>query len=390
MTAPPQALVRPPELSQAQDRSASRLELFFDLAYVLVVAQLATALADDLSWRGAATFCGLFAVTWWSWVSITLYANRFDTDDVLYRLAKLGSAFAVAVLAASATEAVGVQSHIFALGYLATRLVLLALYVRAWRHVTRARRTCRAHLLGTGAGASFWAVSLLVPTPARFVLWAAGIAVEIALPLVLTRTANDAPLHVQHLPERFGLFVILVLGESVAAVVIGMSEADWRVPSVVVAAVGFVLTSALWWSYFDLGGAAGEQQLQDHEDTRSRAVADRYVGGHLPLLLGLALVGVGIEQYVAHPLGELTAGGRWALCAGAGLFLLGTAVVVAGTADSWRAAWPWPVVAVPAVVLVGLLDALLPVVTVSAVGLALLLTVLAGIREQHRGQLRTS
>src|SRR3712207_815537 len=106
-SAPSTRLIRPPELRTGEDRSASRLELFLDLAYVLVVAELAGAFAEDLTWHGAAVFAAMFTVTWWSWVTITLYANRFDTDDVLYRLAKLAGAFGVAVMAAAASDPTG-------------------------------------------------------------------------------------------------------------------------------------------------------------------------------------------------------------------------------------------------------------------------------------------
>ncbi len=102
--------VRAPELRTDEGRSASRLELFFDLAFVLVVAELAIALREDVTWHGFLVFAGLFATVWWSWVSSTLYANRFDHDDVVYRLFKLGSMAAVVGLAASATERRGSAS----------------------------------------------------------------------------------------------------------------------------------------------------------------------------------------------------------------------------------------------------------------------------------------
>lgn len=72
----PAPLVYPPKLRTGEDRSASRLELFFDLAYVLVVAELVGAFIEDLTWHGAVVFAGLFSVTWWSWVTTTLYANQ--------------------------------------------------------------------------------------------------------------------------------------------------------------------------------------------------------------------------------------------------------------------------------------------------------------------------
>ncbi len=384
-------LIRPPEL-RAKDsgRSASRLELFFDLAYVLVVAEIATSFAKDLSWHGAAELAGLFAITWWSWVTITLYANRFDTNDVIYRLAKLGGAGAVIAMAASAQEAVGSKGTIFALGYLVTRLLLLALYARAWRHVRDARPTILIYLIGTGAGALLWTASLPVSGTPRYVLWAAGILVEAVAPVVATRRGGGVPLHLEHLPERFGLFVILVLGESVAAIVVGVHDTDWVAISVLIAAFGYVLVAALWWLYFDLGGAAGKRNLVDEGEDQESGVADAYVYGHLPLILGLVVVAVGIEQFILHPGDDLSTAARWALHGGTMLFLLGTVAVVGGTAGSWRAIWPWPTVAIPAFALLGAVPGLAPVATIGLSAAVVVATVLAGIRQQRRGALQTT
>lgn len=386
----PAPLFSPPRLRTGEDRSASRLELFSDLAYVLVVAELTRAFAKDLTWHGAAAFAALFSVSWWSWVTITLYANRFDTNDVPYRLAKLGVVFAVAVMAASAAEATGPDARFFTLGYLATRLLLLVLYVRAHRHVVEARATIAIYATGAAVGAALWASSLIVPAPTRYVLWAVGVLVEAISPLLATRHGQDVPLHQEHLPERFALFVILVLGESITSVVLGMHETEWRVASVATAAVGFVIAAALWWNYFDLGGAVGKQRLLADEGRQSSGIPDRYVYSHLPLILGLAVVGIGIEEYILHPVGELSTGGRWTLCGGTALFLAGTALMVAGTSGRWAAAWPWPVAAIPPILLIGVLDSLLPIISASAIGVAVVVTVLAGIREQRRGQLDTT
>jgi low temperature requirement protein LtrA len=385
----PTPLIRPPQLRTHEERTATRLELFFDLAYVLVIAELAAAFAAELTWRGAVIFGALFTVTWWSWVTTTLYANRFDTNDVIYRLAKLGAALAVAVMAASATEAVGPKATNFAVGYLATRVLLLALYGRAYRYVPDARPTIVIYLTGTGAGAALWTVSLVVPGPGRYVLWAAGVLVEAAAPVAATRFGGGVPLHLEHLPERFGLFVILVLGESIASVVTGVHDTNWQTSSVIVATMGFIIGAALWWNYFDLGGAAGKQRLVAEGRDQESSVADAYLYGHLPLTLGLATVAVGIEQFIVHPTGELSPAARWTLSGGAALFLTGTAMVIAGTSGRWRAAWPWPTTATPALLVVGLAD-LPPAVTAGAVGAVLVITNIAGIRKQRRGELETT
>ncbi|MGN9912238.1 low temperature requirement protein A [Phytohabitans sp. LJ34] len=383
-------LIRPPQLRTSEDRTASRLELFFDLAYVLVFAELATTFAKDLSWHGAAVFAGLFAVTWWSWVTTTLYANRFDTNDVIYRLAKLGGTAAVMGMAASGPEAVGERATTFAICYLATRVLLLALYARAYRHVTEARATVRIYLAGIGASAALWAASLAVPGNLRFVIWAAGILVEASAPVMATRFGGGVPLHLEHLPERFGLLVILVLGESVASVVLGVHDTKWDLRAALLAAVSFVAVAALWWNYFDLGGAAGKQALVADGEDQESGVADAYIYGHLPLTLGLAAVAVGIEQFILHPTNGVPTAGRWALHGGVVLFLAGTAAVIVGTSRRWRSAWPWPIAAVPAVVLVGLAGGLPPLASIGFVGAVLVATVLAGIQAQRHGKLETT
>jgi small Trp-rich protein len=383
-------LIRPPELRVGEERTASRLELFFDLAYVLVIAELATTWSNDLTARGALIFVGLFTVTWWSWVTTTVYANRFDTNDVIYRLAKLGTTAAVIGMAASAQAAVDGKAVAFAGSYLATRLLLFGLYLRAYRHVTDARATTVIYLVGIGAGAALWAISLAVPGNSRYVLWAAGVIVEAAAPVAATRWGGGVPLHVEHLPERFGLFVMLVLGESVASVVTGLHDTDWQAASTWMAVIGFLAVAAAWWDYFDLGGAVGKRRLEmDGEDQESR-VADAYIYGHLPLTLGLAAFAVGVEQFIAHPTSGLSAVGRWALHGGAALFLTGTAAVVAGTSGRWRAAWPWPVAAVPAVVVVGLFGDVVPAAALGLTSGILILTVFAGVWGQRRGQLETT
>jgi hypothetical protein len=95
-------------------------------------------------------------------------------------------------------------------------------------------------------------------------------------------------------------------------------------------------------------------------------------------------------QFILHPTGGVPAAGRWALHGGVALFLAGTAAVIVGTSRRWRAAWPWPTAAVPAVVLIGLADRLPPLASISAVGAVLAATVLAGIRAQRRGDLETT
>jgi low temperature requirement protein LtrA len=370
------SLVRPPDLQTGEDRSASRLELFFDLAFVLVVAELAIELRDDVTPQGALRFAGLFTTVWWAWVSSTLYANRFDHDDVLYRLYKLASMAAVIGLAASATEATGERFGIFVACQLVLRLLLFLQYARAYRHVREARPVVRMYLVGAAAGALLWGVSLLVPRPLAFAVWGAAVLAEALVPLVVTRAPADVPLHVEHLPERFALFVILVLGESVAGVAHGLSDADWRASAIPVAVLSFVLAAALWWSYFDLAGARAKRLLNEVGGQRSDHSHDVYIFGQLPLTLALATVGAGIELAVVESgEGEVPTGTRLLLAGGVAVFLISMTITDTGMSRRTRSGWWWPLAAaavalldialeLPAVVVVGALAALLIAVLV--------------------------
>ena len=368
-------LVRPPDLQTGEDRTASRLELFFDLAFVLVVAELALELHDDVTVQGALRFAGMFAVIWWSWVSSTLYANRFDHDDVLYRLYKLTGMAAVVGLAASATEATGERFGIFVGCQLVLRAMLLLQYGRAYRHVADARPVARLYLIGAAAGALLWTVSLFVPRPLGFALWAAAVLLEALVPLIVTRAPADVPLHVEHLPERFALFVILVLGESVAGVAHGLYDAGWSAPAVPVAVLSFVLTAALWWSYFDLAGARAKKLLNEVGGQRSDHSHDVYIFGQLPLTLALATVGAGIELAIVQSgEGEVPTGTRLLLAGGVALYLISTTVTDTGMSRRARSHWWWPLAAA----VVALIDVALelPAVVVVAALAALMVAVL--------------
>jgi low temperature requirement protein LtrA len=369
-------LVRPPDLQTDEERSASRLELFFDLAFVLVVAELAIELRDDVTPSGALTFAGLFATVWWAWVSATLYANRFDHDDVLYRLTKLASMAAVVGLAASATDATGERFAIFVGCQVLLRALLVLQYARAYRHVEKARPVARLYALGAVAGASLWAVSLLVPRPLAFALWAAAVLVEALVPLIVTRAPTDVPLHVEHLPERFALFVILVLGESVAGVAHGLYDAEWGPSAIPVAVLSFVLAAALWWSYFDLAGARAKRLLNEVGGDRSEHRHDVYIFGQLPLTLALAAIGAGIELAVVESSqGEVPTGTRLLLAGGVAVYLVSMTITDTGMSRRARSGWWWPLAAavvaladvaleLPAVVVVGALAVLLVAVLV--------------------------
>ena len=349
------AIMSPPTLRTSETRSASPLELFFDLAYVLVIAELASDLLHHLDWAGVGQFAAFFTVIWFSWLGFTLYTNRFDTNDVVFRVAKLAATAAIAGCAASAFAATDRLFLAFGGSYLLARVILALLYVRAWRHVHEARRTVTVYLVAASITAVLWAVSLALPEPARYVLWGAVIAVDTLAPVLATRRGDLAPLHLEHLPERFNLLVILVLGEVVGAVVTGEHDTGWARIPLLLGIGGFVIAAGLWWSYFDVGSAIGQRELTKAEEVEERTEEgppdqeghtgrrlDWFVYGHLPLTAGITVAGVGLEDLVVHPDTQGPSAAGCALALDLAGFWFGLALVVGGTEQNWRRALRWP------------------------------------------------
>ncbi len=322
------ARITPPRLQtldQGGHRTATWLELFYDLAFVVVVAVLGERLHDDTSWAGLISFLGYFALLWWLWASHTFYADRYDTDDLVYRLLATAQMMAVLVIAAALTSDPAESTMAFSAGYASARLVLLAMYARVYRHVAETRRLVGGYLVGFGLAAAIWTGSVFAPERGRVALWAVALTIDLVTPWVMRRQQAAVPLDVSHLPERFGLFTILVLGESLAAVMTGLRHLDWAWSPVLAAALGVGLATTLWWMYFD--NAEGSVVRRSGADRRTwRPTAWIYT--HLPLAAALAAVGVALEHVVTEAgHGEMDRDHRWLLVGAVMLALSAMALI---------------------------------------------------------------
>ncbi len=311
-------------MEQEARRTATWLELFYDLAFVVAVAVLAERLLEHISFGSAVSFFGYFALLWWLWASHTFYADRYDTDDLVYRLLAAAQMVAVVVLASSLSGATE-STVAFAWGYAASRWVQLFLYLRVYRHVEETRHLAQGYLIGFGSASLIWTASALVAEEARFVLWAIALAVDLATPWVMRRQQARVPLDVSHLPERFGLFTILVLGESIAAVVAGVTHAKWSAAHMITAAAGIGVATAIWWMYF--GTASGKVVRRSAEVSRTWRPTT-WIYTHLPLAAALAALGVGLEVAVSEAgTGRMETAPRW-LFVGAAALSLGSMALI--------------------------------------------------------------
>jgi low temperature requirement protein LtrA len=326
--------LRPPQLRTLDDqgeRHATWLELFFDLVFVISIAEVVHTLEDYRSLGDFLGTAGLFVAVWWAWVGYTVYADRFDTDDLLHRALVLAGMLAVIAMALSVHDALHGGAAQFALTFVAVRGIVLLLNARARRHAAAARPLLNLYLVAFTIGASLWLVSVFVPEPTRYVLWGVALLIELSAPWVGRHQIARAPIHASHLVERFGLFTLIVLGESVISVAQGAADVDWTAATVAAAVGGFVAVACLWWLYFD--------RL---EDAAIRSVLQGLVWNyaHLPLLAGLVSVAVGTESAVIEAsTGQLERATALSLGAGTALYLLATVVIglaVRRTADRVR------------------------------------------------------
>ena len=288
--------LRPPALrtpadGEGEERHASWLELFFDLVFVVAIAQLAQELVRDHSLGGFAIFAGLFLPVFIAWQGFTFYADRFDSDDVLFRAVMLAAMLAIAALAVQIPDvAAGRHDAGFVVAYVTLRSLLVALYLRAWPHAVAARPLIARYAGGYSLSIALWLLSLLVDPPLRYVLWGVGLAIEYAMPVVAQRIHAGSRWTPATFRSASRLFTIIVLGESVVAVALGTADEDWRVASALTAALGFVSVACLWWVYFDRGMAGGLSSR-----TGSMQIYTRI---HIPLLAALTAVGAGVHMLI--------------------------------------------------------------------------------------------
>jgi len=317
-------LIKPPRLrtdaAEERERHATWLELFYDLVFVAAISQLAGNLNSDYSLKGLLHFTILFVPVWWAWVGQTFYLTRFDSDDLGHRLLTMAQIVAVASLIVHVPNALGKSSIGFALSYAAVRSILVAEYYRAGKHIPHVRPIVNRYIAGFGFAAALWVISTFIEMPHRFIVWYVAIVIDFLAPLTAGQLHARFPPHLMHLPERFGLFTIIVIGEAVVSVIMGAGADRLTFASGSAGVMGLIIAFTLWWGYFEGVRGAGTRQLTSKDHVRAY---QQWLYAHLPLTMGIASLAVGVRRVVAlAPFAMMPVQEAFILSASAGVCML--------------------------------------------------------------------
>ncbi|MEK2472032.1 MULTISPECIES: low temperature requirement protein A [Streptomyces] len=285
-------------------RAATPLELFFDLCFVVAIAQagrqLVHALAEGHPGHGIVGYLMLFFAIWLAWLNFSWFSSAYDTDDALYRVVTLVQISGVLILAAGVPRAFGAGDfRVVWFGYLVMRLALVSQWLRA-AHGTRGaeRSTALRYALGVTLCQVGWlALLFLPPGDAPWVFLVMG-ALELSVP-VIAELPRQTSWHPHHIAERYGLFTIIVLGETVSAATVAVQSAldehhdlGTLLP---IAAGGLLLVFAAYWIYF---------AVPIHLHLRSNRQAFLWGYGHYLVFCSAAAIGAGIEIAVEQSSGR--------------------------------------------------------------------------------------
>ncbi|HEC26613.1 MAG TPA: low temperature requirement protein A [Gammaproteobacteria bacterium] len=287
-------------LQSAMDKhKVSWLELFYDLIYVVVIAKLAHLVTyghdGHLGLTEFIVFIALFVPVWWAWTGHALYATRFYDDGVADRLLTLGQMFLVTLMSVYIKDAFYGEGKMFALSYAAIRALLVVMYLRVYFSNKEIRPVTSCLAAGFSVGASLWLISAFLPTAWMYAFWAAGLLVDFMTTFRCRPLLKITSVHKHHLPERFGLLILILLGESVASLTSALNPQDMTVSVLTIALLGFISLAAVWWHYFEV--------LERVVINRELGAAHLIIYGHLFIFIGLALFASALRQNIV---GNLT------------------------------------------------------------------------------------
>jgi low temperature requirement protein LtrA len=319
-----------------EDASVTPLELFFDLVFVFGLTQVTALIAHDLTGRGVLRGVLVLGLLWWSWVGYAWLGNVVRADEGTARIAMLAAMAAMFVMALAVPEAFvdlpgGLPGPVVVgLSYFSFRALHLILFWIISRDDEGLRRQVIKFAPSMIGGTALLLVASALDGPAQTAMWGLALLADYG-GTMLAGASGWRLRSASHFAERHGLIVIVALGESIIAIGVGIAGLAISWPVLVAAVLGLALVAALWWVYFDVTSLIAERALADAPDVdRARLARDAYSYLHLPMITGVVLAALGVENVLEfvgdgerHDLAEpLTGLALYALYGGIALYLL--------------------------------------------------------------------
>jgi low temperature requirement protein LtrA len=331
-----------------ESHRVTTFELFFDLVFVFAFTQVTGFMAHEHSFLGVLQGMVILGLLWWSWVSFSWLANQTHVDEGLMRFGLSAVMVAVFIAALAIPEAFadfegGLHGPlVLALSYLVVRILHLGLYAHAAGDDQPLRRQIAKMTAAMVLGSTLIITGAVITGPAQTWFWLAGLIIDCGITFLTSRRGDWRVHSAAHWTERYGLIIILALGESIVAIGVGASQEPVSVPILVGAATGIMLSLGLWWLYFDVTAIAAEHRFAAlRGPARASAAVEAYTYLHLPLVAGIVLSALGVEDVLAHVEESQGFGalGAAALFGGTALYLLGNTAFwhrVGGEWKTWR------------------------------------------------------
>ena len=313
-----------------EDRTVSFLELFYDLVYVVLIAQVTHTLAHHISWRGVGEFAVLFGLIWIAWLNGTLVHELHGREDARSRTFIFIQMLLLATLAVFAGDAAGEGGDGFAITYTLLLLVLTWLWYAVRRVDTEEYEVVtRRYLLGMAVAIVIMVASIFLPNDVRVIVWAIFVIGFVVSGIAQVRSEEWETVGstaTESMVERFGLFTIIVLGEVVVGVVSGLSEVERTTRTVATGLIGLTIGFGFWWTYFDFVG----RRLPRPD----RTGLAQWVYSHLPVSMAIAASGAAILSLVEHATDERSpASTTWLLAGSVTIMLLSLILIMRALED---------------------------------------------------------
>jgi low temperature requirement protein LtrA len=304
----------------AAERRVAPLELFFDLVFVFALTQVTLLMSNNPTWEGLGQGVLVLAALWWAWAAYAWLTNYIASDEGVERLLMFAAMGAFLITALAVPEAFGDDALLFAVAYAGARWLHIFIFAEANDDVDTGQAIVRLARTALPAPLMLIAAAFLGGT-AQAVIWILALAIDFAGPFVFG--VRGFQVSAGHFAERFGLILIIALGESIVAIGAGLEGAiDAGV--IAAAALGLIVACSLWWAYFDWVALDAESRFRRARgDTRASIARDAYSYLHLPMIAGIVLIALGVKKTIGDVGEPLKTAPAVALFGGIALYYAG-------------------------------------------------------------------